>query len=407
VTPPRSPSFPPQFWLLFSGMLISAIGASMIWPFLMIYISERLESPLTVNAGLISLNAVAGLLSSLIAGPIIDRLGRKRVMVISLLTNALGFVFLSRANSLWAFALLMVMQGASNPLYRVGADAMIADLIPEGKRIDAYSRMRLSNNLGVAIGPAIGGFLASVSYTLAFYGAAAGLFLYGLFVALGAKETLPTLTQAVARQAQTVMDKALGGYKAVYEDRRFIRFALTLILPQISAAILWVLLGVYTKTHFSISEKLYGWIPVTNASMVVLFQLAITAITRRYPPLLALSIGSLLYGCGVASVAVGSGFWWFWLSMVIVTVGEMVLVPTSSTYVANLAPPDMRGRYMSLYSLTWIIASGIGPLAGGLLNDSLGPLAIWIGGGAVGVLAAVLFLWEWRQSFAIPYPLHR
>lgn len=406
MTPSKPASFPPQFWLLFSGMLLSAIGASMIWPFLMIYISERLDSPLTVNAGLISLNSAAGLLSSLIAGPIIDRLGRKRVMVISLLTNALGFLFLSRANSLGAFALLMVMQGASNPLYRVGADAMIADLIPEGRRIDAYSRMRLSNNLGVAIGPAIGGFLASVSYTLAFYCAAAGLFLYGLFVALGAKETLPTLAQT-ARQAQTLVDKALGGYQAVLEDRRFIRFALTLILPQISAAILWVLLGVYTKTHFGISEKLYGWIPVTNASMVVLFQLAITAITRRYPPLLALSIGSLLYGCGVGSVAVGSGFWWFWLSMVIVTVGEMVLVPTSSTYVANLAPPGMRGRYMSLYSLTWIIAAGIGPLAGGLLNDSLGPLAIWIGGGAVGMLAALLFWWEWRQSFAIPYRFHR
>jgi MFS family permease len=380
-------------------MLISAIGASMIWPFLMIYISERLASPLTVNAGLITLNSIAGLLSSLIAGPIIDRLGRKRVMVISLTTNALGFVLLSRAASLAAFASLMVLQGASNPLYRVGADAMIADLIPEGKRIDAYSRMRLSNNLGVAIGPAIGGFLASVSYTIAFYCAAGGLFLYGLFVALGAKETLPTLTQA-AGQAQPVLDKGLGGYKAVFEDRRFIRFALTLVLPQVSAAILWVLLGVYTKTHFGISEKLYGWIPVTNASMVVLFQLAVTAVSRRYPPLLALSIGSLLYGFGVGSVAVGQGFWWFWLSMVIVTLGEMVLVPTSSTYVANLAPPDMRGRYMSLYSLTWIVAAGIGPLMGGFLNDNLGPLAIWVGGGAAGVLAAVLFLWEWRQSFA-------
>lgn len=376
-------------------MLISAIGASMIWPFLMIYISERLDSPLTLNASLVSLNALSGLVSSLIAGPLIDRLGRKRVMVVSLLTNALGFVLLSRAQSLVAFALLMVMQGASNPLYRVGADAMIADLIPEGKRIDAYSRMRLSNNLGVAIGPAMGGFLASVSYTLAFYGAAAGLFLYGVFVAFGARETLPKLSPSFYNPTAAAA-AGWGGYQTVLGDRRFLRFALTLVLPQISAAILWVLLGVYTKTHFGITEKLYGWIPVTNASMVVLFQLAVTAVSRRYDPLLALSVGSLLYGLGVGSVAFGQGFWWFWLSMVIVTLGEMVLVPTSSTYVANLAPPDMRGRYMSLYSLTWIVASGIGPLAGGFLNDALGPLAIWIGGGTAGVLAAGLFLLEWR-----------
>ncbi len=374
-------------------MLISAIGASMIWPFLMIYISERLDSPLTINASLVSLNSLAGLISSLIAGPVLDRLGRKRVMVISLLTNALGFLLLSRAQSLAAFALLMVMQGASNPLYRVGADAMIADLVPDVKRIDAYSWMRLSNNLGVAIGPAIGGFLASVSYTIAFYCAASGLFFYGLFVALGAKETLPSLTdERTGRFAQA--DKALGGYKAIFKDRRFLRFTLTLVMPQISATILWVLLGVYTKTHFGISEKLYGWIPVTNASMVVFLQLAVTAITRRFPPLLALSAGSFLYGLGVGSVAIGEGFWWFWLSMVIVTLGEMVLVPTASTYVANLAPPDMRGRYMSLFGLTWIVAAGIGPLAGGFLNDTLGPLAIWLGGGVVGILAAGLFLQE-------------
>lgn len=396
----RTPSFPAQFWLLFSGMLISAIGASMIWPFLMIYISERLDSPLTVNASLISLNSIAGLISSLIAGPIIDRLGRKRVMVVSLLTNALGFVLLSRAQSLAAFALLMVLQGASNPLYRVGADAMIADLIPENKRIDAYSRMRLSNNLGVAIGPALGGFLASVSYAIAFYGAAGGLFLYGFLVALGAKETLPKLLPSL-RPSEDPADKGWGGYKAVLQDWRFLRFALILVLPQISAAILWVLLGVYTKTHFGISEKLYGWIPVTNASMVVLFQLAVTAVSRRYPPLIALAVGSLLYGLGVGSVALGQGFWGFWISMVIVTVGEMILVPTSSTYVANLAPPDRRGRYMSLYSLTWIVASGIGPLAGGFLNDAFGALAMWIGGGVAGVLAAVAFLWEWKAKPAV------
>ncbi|GAB4470050.1 MAG: MFS transporter [Anaerolineales bacterium] len=377
-------------------MLVSAIGASMIWPFLMIYITERLDSPLTVNAALISLNSISGLISALIAGPIVDRLGRKRVMVISLVTNSMGYLLLSQAQSLPAFALLMVLQGASNPLYRVGADAMIADLIPEAKRIDAYSRMRLSNNLGVAIGPAIGGFITSISYNIAFYFAASGLFIYGMLIAFGARETLPKATNSLhgIGKAQGL---AWGGYKHVLNDRRFVRFALFLVFPQISAMILWVLLGVYAKTHFGIAENLYGWIPVTNASMVVLFQLAITAISRRYPPLLMLSVGSLLYGLGVGSVAVGQGFWWFWISMVIVTVGEMVLVPTSSTYVANLAPPDMRGRYMSLYSLTWTIAAGIGPLAGGYLNDTVGPLATWIGGGCAGLLAAILFLWEWSR----------
>jgi MFS family permease len=84
--------------------------------------------------------------------------------------------------------------------------------------------------------------------------------------------------------------------------------------------------------------------------------------------------------------------------MVVMTIGELILVPTSSTYVANLAPADMRGRYMSIYGMTWTISTGIGPVAGGMLNDRLGPLAIWFGGGAAGLFSALLFVFFWVKK---------
>ena len=105
-----------------------------------------------------------------------------------------------------------------------------------------------------------------------------------------------------------------------------------------------------------------------------------------------LAVGSFFYAVGAGSVALATGFWGFWISMVIMTTGELVLVPTSSTYAANLAPPDKRGRYMSVYGLTWGIASGIGPLLGGILNDTLGPKTIWYGGLTFGLAAMLAFL---------------
>ena len=69
-----------------------------------------------------------------------------------------------------------------------------------------------------------------------------------------------------------------------------------------------------------------------------------------------------------------------------------MLMPTSTTYTANLAPADMRGRYMSVYSLTWNVAYGIGPVMGGFLNDNVGPSATWVGGGIVGAVAVVMYL---------------
>ena len=84
--------------------------------------------------------------------------------------------------------------------------------------------------------------------------------------------------------------------------------------------------------------------------------------------------------------------------MVVMTIGELIIVPTSSTYIANLAPVDMRGRYMSFYALTWGVAAGIGPVFGGFLNDIIGPKAIWLGGAVAGGLGVFFFLILARQA---------
>ncbi len=110
--------YPRQFWLLFWGMLISAIGSSMIWPFLMIYVSGRLHLPMATIASLMTFNAVAGLIFSFVAGPATDRFGRKWIMVISLVGNGVVYLFLGRATTFPAFIILMSLGGAFNPLYR-------------------------------------------------------------------------------------------------------------------------------------------------------------------------------------------------------------------------------------------------------------------------------------------------
>jgi MFS family permease len=384
--------YPAQYWLMLVGMLISTIGSSMIWPFLMIYASERLDLPMTAVASLLTINAAFGLVSSFIAGPIIDRVGRKWVMVISLFSNGIGYVFLSQATTLPVFAILMALQGASNPLYRVGADAMMADLIPPARRIDAYSILRLSNNLGIAIGPAIGGFLAATTYNTAFFLAAGCLISYGILLTFLARETLPLAANSRLEAASQPIKERFGGYGRVLSDRPFMSFAGTFLLTMIAATFLWVLLPVYSKANFNLSESRYGFIPMTNALMVVFLQIPFTQLTKRYKIFPILATGALFYTLGVASVALGRGFWGFWLSMVIITIGELIMVPTSSTFVANHAPPDMRGRYMSIYGLTWSVSSGIGPVFGGFLNDQFGPTTIWYGGGMVGMVSVLLFL---------------
>jgi MFS family permease len=376
--------YPRQFYLLLAGNLVSATGGAMIWPFLSIYLRQRLDLPLATIASLLTLNAAMGILSSFIAGPAADRIGRKRIMAISLCAGVVYFLLMSQAETLLAYAVLMGLWGAFNPLFSVGANAMIADLVPSKDRMDAYSLVRVIHNVGIAIGPIAGGFLAVVSYTYAFYGAALAFSIFAVLVIFFIRETLPAVDPQKAVSTGS-------GYGIVLRDRTFISFTLLFALTTMAASIMFILLPVYSKENFGLPENRYSFIVTVNASMCIFLQYFVTRFAKRYPALPVIGVGALFYAVGVGSVALGAGFSAFVVSMVIMTMGELILTPAATNMVAELAPVDMRGRYMSIYGLGWPIASGVGPLLGGFLSDTIAPVAMWYGGGMFGLLGAIGF----------------
>ncbi|HUV89446.1 MAG TPA: MFS transporter [Anaerolineae bacterium] len=378
--------YPRSFWILFWGMLIQNVGISMVWPFLTIYIRQRLAIPLTTVTLLFTLNSLAGLASTSLAGPIVDRFGRKGVMVVGLAVSSVVQVMMSIAGTMPLWGIVMAASGAVGLLYRVGADAMVADMIEPDRRAGAYALLRMGANLGVAIGPSVGGFVTARSYALAFYIAAGAQAIFAMLVLSCVGETLP--------QRRNTLDQPQGdgGYGRVLRNRPFLAFCGIYTLTVMAYVQLMVLLPVYGKENFHVPENQFGFIMATNAALVVLFQYAITHVTRRYRHAPVLAAGALFYALGVGSVAWGWNFPTFLVSMVVLTVGEMIMIPTSTALTANLAPPDMRGRYMGVYSLTWSVGFGLGPVVGGLLNDHVAPVAMWYGGMALGLAAAVGFV---------------
>ena len=380
-------------------MTLAYMFHSMLWPFLIIYASQKLALPLTTITGLLTLNSVVGLATTFLGGAIADRFGRKWVMAISLFLCGISWFLFQFADHFSLFALLMAFNGATTPIYRLAADAMMADIVPAEKRIDAYSILRLGNNLGVALGPAIGGFLSAVSYNISFTTAGLGIFACGVIVTLFSIETIP------ARKGKIFVPGEAGGYARIVKDSRFMGLVGSYSLNRICSSTLWMLLAVYAKQNFGISERLYGFIPTTNAVMVILFQMFITSRLKKQPRERSMIIGALFYAVAVFAVAFGHSFWMFWTCMVVATIGEMILVPTSTTYASLLAPEDMRGRYMSVYTLTGGLGTGIGPLIGGVMNDNFGPQTIWYGGGLIGGLSALAFYFASKRQFkAIPKP---
>ncbi len=387
--------YPSQFWLIAFGVLISSAGSSIIWPFQLIYISQKLDRPITTVASLISISTFVGLLVSFVGGFIADRLGRKPVMFIAQAAHGLAYILMSRASSYIGFLLPMTVMGACMPFYSVGSDSMMADMIPPENRTNAYSILRMINNAGIAIGPAIGGILVSRSYALAFRAASSGMLIYSLLLLFFVRETLHRRDGMVANP---VAVETLGGYERVLKDKGFIRYVFVIALGMIAPLMMWTLLAVYTKENYGLPEYLYSWLPITNALMCVFVQYFVTMVTRRRRSEAMIPLGMFIYALGVGSVALMSSFWGFLFSMILMTFGELTLIPTATTYVANRAPEDLRGRYMTLYWLTWGLARSLAPIIGGYLNDAIAPRAIWIGGLLLGVVSTVGLLLIDRSS---------
>lgn len=378
--------YPRQFWMLFLGQLISSSGGSLVWPFMTIYLRQKLDIPLTTVGFLLAVSSGMGLLSQFFLGPVVDRFGRKVAMMIGLANEVVVMVAFGFVDRLEAFAVLIALSGLIDPAFRIGLNAMVADIIEAERRPGAYALLRMIANVGVAIGPAVGGFIATRSYFYSFMAAATSAALFLVIVTFSIRETKPE------RAALESAGEVEGGYGRILKDYPFLAFCGAYSITTMAYAQMMTLLPVYIKEVYAIPESRYGFIMATNATMVVLFQFAITRVTERYRAAPVLAVGAFFTALGVGSVALGSSFPTFLLSMMILTIGEMIIVPTSVAFVADLAPVTMRGRYMGIYGLTWGVGFGLGPVLGGALSDNLGSRYIWYGGLVMGLVSMAAFL---------------
>jgi len=225
-----------------------------------------------------------------------------------------------------------------------------------------------------------------VSYLIAFFSSAAATLLFFFITMLLMRETKP----AVAPQMHTYT--APGNFGTVMRDRLFIAFCGASALAVIAYSQMMTVLPVYMKDQFGLGESFFGWVMTTNAGMVVLLQFPITRATEKLARLPLIAFGAILYAAGVATVALGGTFWHFIASMVILTFGEMIVVPTVTAVTADLAPTELRGRYMGVMGLTWNVGFGVGPILGGVITDQIAPRALWPMMGSAALVGAILLM---------------
>ena len=151
-------------------------------------------------------------------------------------------------------------------------------------------------------------------------------------------------------------------------------------------------LSVYLRDFHQVPPQGFGLILSLNAAMVVLFQFWITRRISKYPPMLLMAFGTLFYAVGFALYGFVASYALFLLAMVIITIGEMITSPTAQALAAGFAPEDMRGRYLAVFGLAWLVPTATGPLAAGLIMDNFDPRWVWYLGGLLALASTIGYL---------------
>jgi MFS family permease len=392
-------NYPWQFWVLVIGMLVNATGLNLAFPFISLYLHNRLDFAMTHVGSLIAAFWLISIVSQVVGGGLVDSIGRKPVMVASLVVGAGATLTLGLAQPALGqpgiirnvlLPVLMILMGLSGGLFLPAVNSMTADLIPSEQRTRAYGLLRVVYNLGVAIGPAIGGFIAKQSYLALFLCAAVAFSICSVFIAIATHETRPGHGEPHTEEPN--VRQLIQSFRQVWHNNTLVIFCLLYFFSMLVYSQMNTTLPVYLQKYYGIQEHWYGLMMSLNALMVVLLQYPLTLHISRYSVGVGMAIGTAFFAVGFGLFGFVGAIPLFFLAQAIWTVGEMITTPVSQTFIAEIAPSRQRGNYMGFYGLSWGLAYGIGPLLGGLIMDFRSGHEIWYFSLALNVMVTIAFL---------------
>jgi MFS family permease len=382
--------FPKRFWMVVGVMFIDRVGGTMLFPFFALYITSKFNVGMTEAGIVLGVFSISSLFGSVIGGALTDRFGRRKLIIFGLIASAISTLTLGSVAEFSLLFPLAVMIGILSDVAGPAHQAMIADILPEDKRQEGFGILRVVGNMSWIIGPTIAGFVAAIDktfFSLFVIDAIISCFVAFLFYRL-IPETKPQPKEGTEHES---MAKTFIGYGQVFKDLAFMSFIFASIIMTTVYIQMYNSLSVFLRDVHGITPQGYGFLLTASAITVIFFQFWTTRVIKSKPPFLMMALGSLIYMVGFGMFGFVAAYALFVAAIVIVTIGEMIVMPVSSALAANFAPEDKRGRYMAVFGLLWQIPATIGPTAAGIILDNYNPNLLWYIGGVLCAVAALAF----------------
>jgi MFS family permease len=287
-----------------------------------------------------------------------------------------------------AIAAMTILLAVLTEAFRPAAMSFFAETVEPARRKSAFAVYRLAINLGMAIGPAIGGILATIAFRYLFFVDGATSIAAGLVLAAAA---LPGGRKPRAAGAPSTTTR-LKLSTAAHADPRFLFFLLgvlpvcVIFFQHISS------MPLYIVNDLGFTPRTFGLLFSLNCLLIVVLEIPLNAATAHWSHRRTLALGALLSGAGYGAMAFAKDFWTLAVTVVIWTFGEMLFFPASAAYATDIAPEARRGEYSGLYTMVFSIAFGVGPWAGTVVLERAGARVLWGVTFVLGAIAAAVFM---------------
>ncbi|MFG2055569.1 MDR family MFS transporter [Micromonospora sp. NPDC048930] len=377
---------PRAFWYLWTGTLINRLG-SFVLVFLAIYLTQERGFSASQAGLVIGLWGVGGAVGTTVGGTLTDRWGRRPTLLTAHLGAATMMLGLGLARPLWAVALGALLLGTFAEAARPAFGAMMIDVVPEKDRLRAFSLNYWAINLGFACAAVLAGFAAQAGYLLLFVVDAATTLITALIIFTRVRET----RSATTGPARTGDRAPAGALRTILTDRVFLGFV-TLNLFAALVFLQHISMLPIAMGDSGLSPATYGSVIALNGVLIVVGQLFVPRLIKGRSRSHVLALAALVTGIGFGLTAFADAAWFYGLTVLIWTVGEMLNSPSNATLIAELSPGSLRGRYQGVFSLSWQLAGASAPILGGLVREHAGNTALWFGCAAIGGVMAVAHL---------------
>ena len=360
-------NMPRALWILVIGMAINVTGAALLWPLNTIYVHEHLGKSLSVAGFVLMLNSAVSIIGNLVGGILFDKIGGFKSVMLGITTSMFALVGLVFFHGWPHYAIFLALIGFGVGIIFPVCYAYAGAIWPEGGR-RAFNALYVAQNVGVAVGAALGGLIASFSFEYIFIGNTLMYVLFFLIMFFGLKNVKANGTPAAGKKKPSV--KGIASRTRWYA---LVTLCVGYLLCWLSYVQWTTTIATYTQ-ELSISLKQYSLLWTINGALIVLGQPLLSKLLGRWMDRLKLQmlVGFAIFTVSFVILLKANLFWHFVIAMVVLTIAEMLVWPVVPTVASNLAPEGREGFYQGFVNSTATAGRMIGPLLGGFIVDIAG-----------------------------------